>query len=108
MTPERWHIRSLRRFEDGEIAMAIYFCLGGIFSLIYTVAAIWQTHLYAYILSPRILNDYMIVLRVAGHIIYHAILRVPLWLPDVFWRVLAEGQSFLDWLLAADILKGMA
>lgn len=108
MTPERWHIRSLRRFEDGEIALAIYLCIGGVLSLVYAIAAVMRTKLYLYIASSQFVNDHMIILRVTGYIIYHAILRVFLWLPDLFWRVVAEGQSLLDWLTAANVLKGMA
>ncbi len=108
MNPERWHIRSLRRFEDSEIALAVYLCLGGVFSLLYTAGAIWHTRLYSYILNHEIATDLMLILRVMLHIVLHAIILVFAWAPDMISHVIFGQQAFLDWLFAADILKGTA
>lgn len=108
MQPDRWHIRSLRRFEDGEIALAIYFFIGGVLSLVYTVGAVINTRLYVYLFSGQAIEHYEILGRVVGHIIVHAIKRVVLWFPEIFWQVIVNQHSFYNWLTGADILKGIS
>jgi len=108
MNPEQWHIRSLRRFEDGEIALAIYLCIGGILSFLYTAGAIWNSKLYMAFLNGQILGHYELVLKVGVMIIFQAIARVIIWAPDLFLHIFLQHQSILDWLFATDILKNIS
>jgi len=105
MNPERWHVRSLRRFEDSEIALAVYLFLGGICSLLYTGGAIWQTRLYTYIFSDKIASNFILIGKVLLHIVVNAIVRVITWAPDMLTDIMINHHRFLDWLFAANILK---
>jgi hypothetical protein len=108
MNPERWHIRSLRRFEDSEIALSIYLSLGGVCSLFYAAGAVWHTQIYKYIFSDKMVTGYSVIGRIVLHIAAHAILRVVTWAPDMISQVLLGHQSILDWLFAVNILKDLS
>lgn len=102
MKSERWRVRSLRRFTGNETIVYIYLGFGGLFSAIYFVAAVIQTHVYQFIFTPNMEP----ALRLMGHIVISAILRSIFWLPQLFWQVLFGPVAFMDWLLAARLLQG--
>jgi len=108
MNPDSWHIRSLRRFEDGEIVLAIYLCIGGIFSMLYTGGAIWNSKLYVPFTNGQIFSHYALVMKIAMIIVFQAIARVIVWGPDLCMHIFFQHQSILDWLFAADILKNIS
>lgn len=105
MKPERWKVRSLRRFRDHEVLLYLYLGIGGIFSLIYFVSASINTQFYKFFLMPAAWAENGLVVKVSAHLIWHAMLRVIFWLPDIFWKVLLGGTSFMDWMLATHIVK---
>jgi len=105
MKPDRWKVRSLRRFRDHEVMLYLYLGIGGVCSMIYCVAAIMQTRVYYFMFQPGAWTENGMFLKVAGHIIFSAIMRVIFWLPQLFWQVAVGAVSFRDWLLAANIIK---
>lgn len=107
MKPERWRVHSLRRFRDHEVLLYIYLGIGGLFSMIYFVAAAVQTRLYMYLFSVPAWTE-GVILKVLLNIIVLSIMRAILWLPQLFWQVILGGASFIDWLIAVNILKEMA
>ena len=105
MKPERWKVRSLRRFRDHEVLVYVYLGIGGVLSAIYFVAAVMQTRLLDFVFHSAAWAQQGMFLKVAGSIIMLSIMRAVLWLPQLFWQVVMGGASFMDWLTAANIVK---
>lgn len=105
MKPERWRVRSLRRFRDHEVMVYLYLGIGGFLSMIYFVAAVMQTRLFDFVFHAGAWTGQSMFLKVSGHIIVLSIMRAVLWLPQLFWHVIMGGADIIDWIIAANIVK---
>lgn len=108
MNPNRWYVRSLRRFHDFEIILYGYLGVGGLMSLIYFGGAIFHARLYAYVFAIHSVEQAELLGRIAVQIIGQSIGRCVFWLPQLFWQSILGPEGFWDWLTATNILKTLS
>ena len=106
MNPDRWRVRSLRRFKETEILVYAYLGVGSLLSAIYFVAAVVHSQFYALLFNVQLWGEHALLGKIFLNILLLSILRSVLWLPQLFWQVIVDGVPFLDWLLAVNILQG--
>jgi len=105
---QRWAVKSLRRFKDREIIINIYLAIGGVLSLLYTLAAVWRAKLYVHVFSLEMISHGNVIGYVALQIILRAILRTLMWLPQLIYAMLFQHQSLWDWMTAAALMKDLS